>query len=121
MRPRESRKMTALTSMMGMEVSLDPMEIVGAIDADGRCAHWHSALDVVANKCATCGKWFACAWCHPADHAFGQMHLDEPAVMCGVCGHQMTFHEYGTECPSCGAPFNPGCKLHPELYFQVSD
>ncbi|WP_293768093.1 CHY zinc finger protein [uncultured Corynebacterium sp.] len=95
------------------------MMIHGAIDGEGRCAHWHSELDVVANRCATCGEWFACSLCHPADHAFGPMPLDQPAAMCGACGHTMTYAEYGRACPQCGHAFNPGCALHAEIYFQV--
>ena len=37
---------------------LTAMKIHGAIDAEGRCKHWHSPLDVVANKCAACGEYF---------------------------------------------------------------
>lgn len=57
------------------------MKIRGAIDAEGRCKHWHSPLDVVANKCATCGEYFACALCHAelTDHEFGPMLVDAPA------------------------------------------
>ena len=59
---------------------LTAMKIHGAIDAEGRCKHWHSPLDVVANKCATCGKFFACALCHAelTDHEFGPMLADAP-------------------------------------------
>ena len=59
---------------------LTAMKIQGAIDAEGRCKHWHSSLDVVANKCATCGKYFACALCHAelTDHEFGPMLADAP-------------------------------------------
>ena len=56
------------------------------VDSQGRCAHWHSERDVVAN-------------------------------MCGACGHMMTHAEYGISCPSCGHPFNPGCKTHEDVYF----
>ena len=56
------------------------MKIRGAIDAEGRCKHWHSPLDVVANKCATCGEYFACMLCHAelTDHEFGPMLVDAP-------------------------------------------
>ena len=59
---------------------LTAMKIHGAIDAEGRCRHWHSPLDVVANKCATCGEYFACALCHAelTDHEFGPMLADAP-------------------------------------------
>lgn len=32
--------------------------IQGAIDAEGRCRHWHTLVDVVANKCPACGHAF---------------------------------------------------------------
>ena len=53
------------------------MKIRGAIDAEGRCKHWHSPLDVVANKCATCGEYFACALCHAelTDHELSLIHI----------------------------------------------
>ena len=70
--------------------------IQGASDAEGRCRHWHTLVDVVANKCATCGGWFACSLCHAelTDHDFGPMPKEELCVMCGVCGRQMTYAEY---------------------------
>ncbi|WP_156191481.1 CHY zinc finger protein [Corynebacterium kalinowskii] len=88
------------------------------VDKHGRCEHYHSELDVVANKCATCGEYWACYQCHQeSGHAFGAMPRDEKAVMCGVCGHEMTAAEYADSCPKCGAQFNPGCKLHAGIYF----
>ncbi|MDY3127849.1 MAG: CHY zinc finger protein [Corynebacterium sp.] len=91
--------------------------IIGNIDGQGRCQHWHSHLDVVANKCATCQQWFACSLCHPADHPFGPMPRTAIAVLCGVCRHAMTFMDYNNACPACSHPFNPGCKLHTDIYF----
>ncbi|APT91617.1 CHY zinc finger [Corynebacterium phocae] len=96
------------------------MNIIGAIDPQGRCAHWHSSVDVVANKCATCGQWFACYLCHPEGHPFGPVADGVPAVMCGACGQVMTRADYGPACPGCGHPFNPGCKQHSGVYFQDS-
>ncbi|MDO5032609.1 CHY zinc finger protein [Corynebacterium sp.] len=97
--------------------------IHGSIDAEGRCRHWHSLVDVVANKCATCQEWFACAQCHAElrDHPFGRMPKAETCVMCGVCGQQMDYATYSAyECPGCGHPFNPGCSLHADIYFEDS-
>ncbi|WP_165242768.1 CHY zinc finger protein [Corynebacterium lizhenjunii] len=100
--------------------------IHGAIDGQGRCEHWHSEVDVVANRCATCGMWWACSLCHTqaSDHAFGPMPLDAPAAACGVCGLQMDYRAYRQAqqkhcCPGCGHGFNPGCALHTEIYFQL--
>lgn len=101
------------------------MEIRGRnIDEDGRCAHYRSERDVVANRCATCREYWACHACHRAlaDHPFGRMAVDDPtSAMCGVCGHMMGYPTYSraTACPSCGHPFNPGCAAHAPLYFEV--
>ena len=95
--------------------------IHGAIDAEGGCRHWHTLVDVVANKCHTCGGWFACSLCHAelTDHDFGPMPKDELCVMCGACGRTMTFAEYSAyKCPACGHAFNTGCALHAGTYFR---
>lgn len=94
--------------------------IQGVIDAEGRCRHWHTLVDVIANKCHTCGGWFACSLCHAelTDHDFGPMPKDELCVMCGACGQTMTYAEYSAyKCPACGHAFNPGCALHAGTYF----
>ncbi|WIM67819.1 CHY zinc finger protein [Corynebacterium breve] len=90
------------------------------VDRQGRCAHWHSDVDVVANKCLLCDDYFACSLCHAAlrDHPFGRMPRDaHEAAMCGVCGHTFGLAAYGKQCPSCGQLFNPGCSDHVEEYF----
>ncbi|MTD96542.1 MULTISPECIES: CHY zinc finger protein [Corynebacterium] len=95
--------------------------IQGAIDAGGRCRHWHTLVDVIANKCHTCGGWFACSLCHAelTDHDFGPMPKDELCVMCGACGRTMTYAEYSAyKCPACGQAFNTGCALHAGTYFR---
>ncbi|HCT9179445.1 TPA: hypothetical protein OUB66_000261 [Corynebacterium aurimucosum] len=95
--------------------------IQGAIDAEGRCRHWHTLVDVIANKCHTCGGWFACSLCHAelTDHDFGPMPKDELCVMCGACGRTMTYAEYSIyKCPACGHAFIPGCALHAGTYFR---
>ena len=47
------------------------------------------------------------------------MPKDELCVMCGACGHQMTFAEYSAyKCPACGHAFNTGCALHAGTYFR---
>lgn len=91
-------------------------------DNQGRCIHYHSILDVIANKCSVCGKYYSCYKCHDEmeDHPFGAVPSDEAAsVMCGVCGHQFSYSEYeqmGGSCSNCGAKFNPGCSLHKCIY-----
>ena len=74
------------------------------VDPQGRCAHWHSERDVIANTCGACLKLWACSLCHDelADHRFVGVDKQLRSVMC----------------PSCGHPFNPGCKLHENVYFR---
>ncbi len=95
-----------------------------AIDAETRCIHWSSPLDVVAMRFACCGAFYPCHACHEAaaDHPVATWPADaraEIGAMCGVCGHPLTIDEYGLAdaCPACAAPFNPGCSLHWHLYF----
>ena len=95
------------------------------LDAQTRCAHWRSPLDVVALKLACCGVYYACRDCHDAlaGHAAQVWPPDaaaELAVLCGVCGGELTVAEYlacEDACPRCGAGFNPGCRRHRHLYF----
>ncbi len=95
------------------------------VDLQTRCRHWHSRLDVIAVRFACCGAWYACFDCHAAvaghePSVWPRTRFDEPAVLCGVCGHQLTVDEYlscNSTCTACGAPFNPGCELHYDLYF----
>src|SRR5688572_6646592 len=59
-----------------------------------------------------------------ADHAATQWAVDarsERAILCGICSTELTIDEYlaTDSCIRCGAPFNPGCHLHRELYFEV--
>lgn len=93
------------------------------IDAAGRCEHYHSALDVIANRCAVCNKLYACYKCHDAceAHSFGAVKSDtERTVMCGVCGAYYSYATYSalSSCTHCGARFNPGCALHKSCYVQ---
>jgi uncharacterized CHY-type Zn-finger protein len=95
------------------------------VRADTRCAHYHSALDVIAIRLHCCREYYACIECHNAvaDHAVMRWPAKEfgkPAVLCGACGTELTISEYlgcDHECPACGAGFNPGCELHHHLYF----
>ncbi|MDO5511731.1 CHY zinc finger protein [Corynebacterium sp.] len=101
------------------------MQIRGVdVDEQGRCAHYRSARDVVGNRCATCGDYWACHACHAvlADHPFGRMRRDAAAsVVCGNCSHAMDYPAYAVaaHCPACGHPFNPGCAAHASLYFEI--
>jgi uncharacterized CHY-type Zn-finger protein len=97
------------------------------VGACGGCAHYRSPLDSVAIEFRCCKRFFACHLCHDAlaDHS-PQLH-DDPdtrAILCCRCGAQLTIASYlagPSECPSCQAPFNPGCKKHAHLYFKLHD
>ena len=103
-----------------------PRVLGPVVDGETRCVHYRSPLDVIAIKFACCREFYPCHLCHAeaADHVAAQWPVDsrdELAVLCGVCGHLLAISEYldVDSCPSCAATFNPGCKLHTELYFQM--
>jgi len=107
-------------------VTARPRVLGPAVDDETRCIHYHSALDVVAIRFACCGEYYPCHLCHAeaADHPAEQWPRDardERAVLCGVCGHELTIADYlvADSCPACGASFNPGCHQHTHLYFDV--
>lgn len=99
------------------------------LDAQTRCAHYHSTLDVIAIKMRCCGLYFACKDCHDAaaTHAaqvWPRTEWDKPAVLCGVCRKEMSVREYlgcRNSCPSCRAKFNPGCRNHYHFYFEWAE
>jgi uncharacterized CHY-type Zn-finger protein len=101
-------------------------EVVGVgLDAQTRCTHYNSAVDVIAIRMKCCGIYYACKDCHEAmaGHAaevWPRQEWDKVAVMCGVCRREMSVAEYmqsGNACPGCGAAFNPGCRKHYHFYF----
>ncbi|WP_331280129.1 CHY zinc finger protein [Alicyclobacillus macrosporangiidus] len=104
-----------------------PVRGVG-VDAQTRCVHYASDVDVIALRFDCCDTYYPCHLCHEAaaDHPprrWPRSRFGEPAVLCGVCGHRMTVSEYlscASRCPRCGAAFNPGCKHHLHLYFELS-
>lgn len=95
------------------------------LDAQTRCAHYNSALDVLAIKMKCCGIYYACKDCHEAlaGHAievWPREEWNQTAVLCGACGYEMRIAQYmasGYTCPACGAAFNPGCRKHYQFYF----
>src|SRR5215468_5674101 len=95
------------------------------VDAQTRCAHYHSALDIVAIQMKCCGEFYACKDCHEelAGHSievWPRSEWSKRAVLCGACRELLTIHEYlgwGNRCPACGAAFNPKCKNHFHFYF----
>jgi uncharacterized CHY-type Zn-finger protein len=103
-----------------------PRVLGPVVDEQTRCIHYRTPLDVIAIKFACCLEFYPCHLCHAetADHRAAQWPIDSRgvhAILCGVCGHQLAIAEYlGTDaCPACTAPFNPGCKLHTDFYFQT--
>lgn len=97
------------------------------VDEQGRCAHWRSELDIVALRLPCCRGYWACHDCHRqvADHPaqrWSREEFDALAVRCGACGAELAIAEYLASpeaCPRCAASFNPRCKLHHPLYFEV--
>jgi uncharacterized CHY-type Zn-finger protein len=95
------------------------------LDAQTRCAHYKSILDIIAIKMKCCGIYYACKDCHEAlaDHpieVWPQSEWAQPAILCGVCGTELSIEQYmagGYKCPACGAAFNPGCRNHYQFYF----
>ncbi len=97
------------------------------LDPQTRCAHYHSALDIIAIRMACCGTYYACRECHDAlaDHEATLVPAsawEAPGVLCGACGIEISVKAYmagDSQCPGCGAAFNPGCKTHLHLYFET--
>jgi uncharacterized CHY-type Zn-finger protein len=96
------------------------------LDAQTRCAHYGTVLDIIAIKMKCCGVYYACKECHEAlaDHpieVWPQAEWNQPAVLCGACGRELSIARYmssGNQCPDCGAAFNPGCRNHYQFYFE---
>jgi len=97
------------------------------LDAQTRCGHYHGPTDIIAIKMKCCGEYWACKDCHVelAGHAivvWPEGEWDQLAILCGLCGLELTIREYlGCEshCPRCGAGFNPGCRKHYQFYFEA--
>ena len=78
-----------------MWMSIHGIPVCGvAIDAQTRCAHYHSELDRIAIKFKCCQAYYACYQCHEAaaDHAaqvWPRREFTEQAILCGACGEAM--------------------------------
>jgi uncharacterized CHY-type Zn-finger protein len=103
-----------------------PLRGVG-VDAETRCLHYNSPVDVVAIRFPCCDTFFPCHACHDdcTDHDAERWpadRFDADAVLCGACEGTLTVAEYldcEHDCPHCGASFNPGCAAHADRYFAV--
>ncbi|MFD2611789.1 CHY zinc finger protein [Paenibacillus gansuensis] len=103
------------------------MKVHGAIDGRTRCKHYHSERDIIAIKMKCCETYYSCYYCHQeeAGHVAAVWPAEQwntPAVLCGNCRSKLTVRQYmdcDYSCPSCGAAFNPGCKLHNHYYFET--
>jgi uncharacterized CHY-type Zn-finger protein len=97
------------------------------IDNQTRCSHWHSDLDIIALKFKCCNTYYPCYSCHAedVDHEATTWEIverDQKAILCGVCGKELTINEYmgsNNICPNCQSLFNPNCKKHYDLYFTM--
>ncbi len=97
------------------------------LDPQTRCAHYSKSLDIVAIRMKCCGIYYACKDCHEAlaGHAiqvWPHGEWEEPAVLCGGCGTELTIREYMdcvSQCPACKSPFNPNCRNHYHFYFET--
>lgn len=113
-----------------MTASTEPApQVLGrTIDAQTRCVHYGGPNDIIALKFKCCGDYYPCHECHDeaVTHAIArweETELGELAVLCGVCTGQLTVAEYlrADRCLACGAGFNPGCKLHRDIYFDLPE
>jgi uncharacterized CHY-type Zn-finger protein len=97
------------------------------LDSQTRCEHYHGPTDIIAIKMKCCGLYYACKDCHEmlADHPIAvwpESEWNQQAVLCGACGAMLTILQYmqsDSRCAACGAQFNPGCRSHYHLYFQI--
>lgn len=97
------------------------------IDNQTRCSHYHTSLDIIAIKFKCCDTYYPCYSCHKeaTNHESITWPLNErdrKAILCGVCGHELTIEEYmasSNTCTSCQSLFNPNCKKHYDLYFAM--
>jgi uncharacterized CHY-type Zn-finger protein len=97
------------------------------VDGETRCVHYQSELDIIAIKFKCCNAYFPCFNCHSefAKHeaqVWPRNEFNTLAVLCGLCKTEISIDHYlnsDNHCPNCNSPFNPRCKLHHPLYFEV--
>ncbi|MET3684127.1 putative CHY-type Zn-finger protein [Alkalibacillus flavidus] len=102
-------------------------EVIGSIDEETRCKHYHSEVDRIAIKFKCCNTYFPCYECHQ-DHTnhsverWGEDEHNQKAILCGACHREITIKTYlnnPTACPHCEARFNRHCQNHHHLYFDL--
>jgi len=89
--------------------------------------HYHSPLDIIAINMKCCNEYYPCIDCHEetAGHnaeAWPKKYFDTNAILCDAYNNEMSANDYlgsNYQCPFCKAVFNPGCKNHHPLYFEV--
>lgn len=96
------------------------------VDYETRCIHYHSFLDVIAIKFKCCNKYYPCFQCHNEHepHSIQRWSKNEfnvKAILCGICHHELSIQDYmmTDSCPNCHSHFNPSCKSHYHLYFNI--
>jgi len=96
------------------------------IDTQTRCVHYDGPTDIIALKFKCCGDFYPCYECHDeaATHTVERWvaaDVNEFAILCGACSGLLTIAEYlrVDSCPACESGFNPGCKLHRDIYFDL--
>ncbi|MCL6442191.1 MAG: hypothetical protein K6T83_01785 [Alicyclobacillus sp.] len=113
---------------MGDQTIVHGIPVYGVnVDSQTRCQHYHLDIDVIAIKFPCCGRYYPCHLCHAelADHPAEQWTVSDfttKAILCGCCGEELAIEAYlscTSTCPACGAAFNPGCRKHGHLYFQL--
>ena len=109
-------------------MTIHGIEVKGVgVNPQTRCAHYATPQDIIAIKFFCCQTYYPCHACHHevADHhaiVWPSDQFNEKAILCGVCGWEMSITEYMNShyiCPNCEAEFNPRCQNHYGLYFQV--
>lgn len=104
------------------------LKVNGAlVDQHTRCKHYHKDVDIIAIKFKCCQTYYPCYKCHEehANHpaeTWEKEDFNQKAILCGQCGTEMTIQGYfnsNSVCPHCNSSFNPGCKNHAHLYFDV--
>ncbi|MEJ5265446.1 MAG: CHY zinc finger protein [Bacteroidales bacterium] len=111
-------------------IQINGITIYGiSLDSNTRCKHYHGSNDVIAIRMKCCNRYYACNSCHHEMEAhdiipWAKEDFGEKAVICGMCGHELTIDEYMHSlfrCPNCQANFNPNCSKHYPIYFGVQN